>query len=241
MLSCNCIICSSHEYCSFQVRPQWAYGKDDAWEALVSKWLGHDPAFNALSTRNKAYRGHGGTHCAGAHNHDRHKAKLVYIYAWTNLHLFPLIFLPDMHNTSLVMQEATTGRPHTPLQTWEDMKKKKKKTDPSKPQEYCGNAKDALDRYIAVAQDLAPEVDDPLAHDTDPRAQVLAGHGLEHGRFILLNAVTPRTPETSLTRVKATLTADDPPVMPRRQPSQPRPDVSISQFHPLSDILFLSA
>ena len=64
----------------FQFKPSWAYGKDDAWRALVSRWAGEDPAFKALSERNKLNRGSGGTHRAGARNHDRFKAKLVYIY-----------------------------------------------------------------------------------------------------------------------------------------------------------------
>ena len=216
--------------------PQWAYGKEDAWSALASRWLGDDPEFKALSERNKANRGSGGTHCAGARNHDRFKAKLVYIYTWNNLHLFPLMFLLDTHNTSLAMQEADIGEPVSDMQAWERMKMKK--IDLSEPQpsfpEYYGTDEEDIDRYVESFKGLNPEVDRPLEHDTDERAMVLAGHGWEHGRLPCLSAVIPRTPELGLTRIKATLTADDPPVLPPRQPSRARPDVSFSQFYSLS-------
>ena len=84
----------------FQVAPKWADNKEDAWEALVTRWVGGDPEFDALSKRNRANRGKEGTHSAGNRNIDRFKKKLVYI--WNNLHLFPvmflLVFLLDTHN-----------------------------------------------------------------------------------------------------------------------------------------------
>lgn len=60
--------------------PDWAYGKEEAWEALTARWRGEDAEFNALSARNKANRGSGGTHRAGNMDHGRFKEKLVYIY-----------------------------------------------------------------------------------------------------------------------------------------------------------------
>ena len=130
------------------------------------------------------------------------------------------------------MQEADIG-PVSDMQAWERMKMKK--PDLSEPQPslptYYNNADENISNYVESFRGLNPEVDDPLEHDTDERALVLAGHGWEHGRLTCLTAVTPRTPELGLVRVKATLTADDPPVMPPRQPSRARPDVSFPHFH----------
>jgi hypothetical protein len=64
----------------FQVRPDWAYGKEEAWRALTARWRGEDEEWNALSERNKANRGSGGTHRAGNLGSERYKAKLVYTY-----------------------------------------------------------------------------------------------------------------------------------------------------------------
>jgi len=147
------------------------------------------------------------------------------------------MFLLDTHDTSLALQEADLGEPLTDMQTWERMKMKKpnfSEPQPSQP-DYFGTAKEGLKAYVESFKGINPEVDNPLRHDTDERAVVLAGNGWEHGRSLCLSAVMPRTPALSLTRVKATLTADDPPVLPRR-PSRARPDVSFSQFHSLSDI-----
>ena len=60
--------------------PDWADDKEDAYEALVMRWLGLDPDFNAVSKRNKKNRGSKGTHRAGSRNHDCFKEKMVYIY-----------------------------------------------------------------------------------------------------------------------------------------------------------------
>nr|XP_051211707.1 uncharacterized protein LOC127329212 [Lolium perenne] len=43
--------------------------KEDAFEALVARWVGEDADFNAKSARNKANRGTGGTHSAGSRRH----------------------------------------------------------------------------------------------------------------------------------------------------------------------------
>jgi hypothetical protein len=147
------------------------------------------------------------------------------------------MFLLDTHDTSLALQEADLGEPLTDMQTWERMKMKKpnfSEPQPSQP-DYFGTAKEGIKAYVETFQGINPFVDNPLRHDTDERAVVLAGNGCEHGRPLMLSAVLARTPELGLSRVKATLTADDPPVLPRR-PSRARPDVSFSQFHSLSDI-----
>ena len=109
------------------------------------------------------------------------------------------------------MQEADLG-PLTDMQVWERMKMKK--PDLSEPQPslptFYNNADQSIKAYKEVFTGLNPEVDDPLEHDTDHRALILAGHGWEHGRSLCLNAVTPHTPDLGLVRIKATLTADDP-------------------------------
>ena len=99
MLSCNC----SHLFFTwllvFQVRPDWAFGKEDAWRALTARWRGEDEEWNALSQRNKANRGSGGTHRAGNLDSQRYKAKLVCTYIY-----FPsCLFLLGTHNISLAM------------------------------------------------------------------------------------------------------------------------------------------
>lgn len=60
--------------------PQWCDNKEDAFEALVTKWLGEDAEFNAMSERNKANRGTGGTHSAGSRNTDHYRMHMVHIY-----------------------------------------------------------------------------------------------------------------------------------------------------------------
>ena len=114
-----------------------------------------------------------------------------------------------------------------------------KKPDLSQPQpqlpEYFGTAQEDGAKYLEAVVGFNPEVDDPRVVDPDERALVVSGRGLQHGRLRVLDKVTPRTPTLSLTRIKATLTADDPAPPPRRRPSQPGYNVSFSHFHPLSD------
>ena len=78
--------------------PDWAEHKEDAWEALVTRWVGGNPDFDAVSKRNNANRGDQGTHSGGNRNLDRYMEKLV--YTWNDLHLFPVMFLLDTHNIS---------------------------------------------------------------------------------------------------------------------------------------------
>lgn len=95
--------------------------KEDVWEALVTRWVGGNPEFDAVSRWNKANRGDQGTHSGGNRNLDRYKEKL----------------------------EADTGEPKTELETWQKMKQKKldlEKPQPSLP-EYYGRAKEDLDAY----------------------------------------------------------------------------------------------
>jgi hypothetical protein len=56
------------------------------------------------------------------------------------------------------------------------------------------------------------EVDDPLDEETDEGALMVAGHGQEHDRTRILSGVIK--PTRTLTRIKAILTADHPPVLP---------------------------
>ncbi|KAI4985327.1 hypothetical protein ZWY2020_017957 [Hordeum vulgare] len=61
----------------FWFRPDWAYGKEEAWTALIARWRGEDEEWNALSERNKANHGSGGTHRAGNLGSERYKAILA--------------------------------------------------------------------------------------------------------------------------------------------------------------------
>ena len=130
------------------------------------------------------------------------------------------------------MQAESSGESVSDMKAWEKIKLKK--PDLSKPQpslpEYYGEAKEKLDLYCSKFQGLNPEVDDPLAHETDMRALVLAGGGREHGRYFIADTVTPHMPDLSLTRVKSTLTADDPDVTRHRRPARARVDVSCLNF-----------
>ena len=103
------------------------------------------------------------------------------------------------------MQEADIG-PVSNMQAWERMKMKK--IDLSEPQpslpSYYNNAEENLNRYVETFRGFNPEVNDPLEHDTDERALVLAGHGWEHGRLPCLTAVIPHTPKLGFMHVKAT-------------------------------------
>jgi len=147
------------------------------------------------------------------------------------------MFLLDTHNISLAMQEAHLGRPVSSYEAWDSMRQKK--PDLSQPQpspaEYYGTAEKDGANYISAFSGFNPEVEDPRSADTDERALVVSGHGRQHGRLRVLDRVTPRTPALSLTRINATLTADDPAIPPPRRPSRPSYDVSFSHSHPLSD------
>lgn len=143
------------------------------------------------------------------------------------------MFLVDTHDISLAMQEADTQEPVSDLLAWKKMKEKKPNLDEPQPSlpEYFGTAADDIDLYCSTFRGMHPEVDDPIREETDERALVMASHGREHGRYRILNAVVK--PTMSLTRVRATHTADLPPIAPSRQPRRSA-YVSLSHFHPLS-------
>ena len=162
--------------------------------------------------------------------------KSWYVFSMEEVYLFPAVFLLDFlldtHDTSLEMQEADLGEPLTDMQVWEKMKMKK--VDLTEPQpsfpKFFGNAKEHIASYVQTFQGINPEVENPLREETDPRAVVMAGHGWEHGRPVCLSSILPHTPELGLTRVKATLTADDPPIQPSRRSSRARLNVSFLNF-----------
>ncbi|XP_071675773.1 uncharacterized protein [Lolium perenne] len=95
---------------------------------------------------------------------------------------------------------------------------KLKQPDLSQPQpslpEYYGFAEEELDKYCSVFKGLHPEVDDPIEQETDLTAIMVAGSGSEHGRTKLLSGVIK--PQRTLTQIRSTLTAGDPPVAPPR-------------------------
>lgn len=139
------------------------------------------------------------------------------------------------------MQLTHLGRDVSYYEVWEIMKMKAPDLTQPQPQlpEFYGSAEEDGARYLSTFQGLNPEVDDPRSEETDPRALVVASGGFKHGRLKVLDKVTPRTSDLTLTRVKATLTADDPPIPPRRRSSHT--DVSSTPFHHLSDIRSLLA
>ena len=71
--------------------PQWCDQKQAAFEALAMRWLGEDDDFNAVSERNRANRGHEGTHSAGSRSTERYRMHMVHIYmeqpAFISLHV----------------------------------------------------------------------------------------------------------------------------------------------------------
>jgi hypothetical protein len=73
----------------FQVCPLWADEKVETWKELALRWMGKNEAFNDVSSRNKANYGIEGTHNAGNRNHDRFKAKMVFIYPQATCIYFP--------------------------------------------------------------------------------------------------------------------------------------------------------
>ena len=79
-----------------------------------------------------------------------------YIYTWSYLHLFPIMFLLDTHNISFPMQEAVSGEQHTDMLTWKKIKQKKldlNEPQPSLPK-YYGTAEKDLDAYCKTFTEL---------------------------------------------------------------------------------------
>nr|XP_051197414.1 uncharacterized protein LOC127310817 [Lolium perenne] len=104
-----------------KVMPLWCENKEDAFEALVARWVSEDADFNAKSARNKANRGTGGTHSAGSRITERYRKH----------------------------KEAELGEPLTEVGGWQKMKLKQ--PDLSQPQpslpEYFGYAEEELANY----------------------------------------------------------------------------------------------
>ena len=63
-----------------QVIPDWADQKKAAFKQLIKNWRGENPEFKAVSDRNKANRGHKGTHSAGSRSTGRYRQRMVHIY-----------------------------------------------------------------------------------------------------------------------------------------------------------------
>ncbi|KAK1663394.1 hypothetical protein QYE76_051553 [Lolium multiflorum] len=62
------------------VVPHWAdNNKRAAFMELVRNWVGENPDFKAVSDRNKANRGHEGTHSAGSSSTDRYRERLAHL------------------------------------------------------------------------------------------------------------------------------------------------------------------
>jgi hypothetical protein len=147
------------------------------------------------------------------------------------------MYLLDNRYISLAMQFRETGVMPTDMQVCLAMRLAP--LDLSEPQPalplYYDNTAEDFSSYSGTLQGFHPEVDDPTVVEVDETFVIVSGRGRQHGRYHILNAVIQ--PTTTLTRVKATLTADCPsipPPPPRRTTT--RVDVSSSHFHHLSGI-----
>ena len=205
---------------------------------MATKWVGSDPDFVAVSQRNKANRGSEGTHSAGSLNFFRFKERLVCIYMERHAFIFPSSFYL-VHITFLfAMQDSISGRVSTGLQPWRKMKQKQQDQSLPRPHNkpgYYGTAEEDLTRYSATLKGLRPEVEDAESQEVNQRAMVLSGHGRPPGRNRILHNVVE--PTMSFTQAKATLPESSSIVPPRRQPRRSTStDVSLSHFHPLTDI-----
>jgi hypothetical protein len=218
--------------------PNWASGKEDAWRALTARWHGEDPEWNTLSARNKGNRGSGGTHRAGNLSTERYRGKLVCIYMkQPPINFHSRMFMIDTHNISFAMQERHLGRPVSPYASWEDMRMVAPDFSQPQPQlpVFYGTAGRDGPEYLKVMAEMNPHLEDVRgAMEVDERAAIVAGGGFQHGRARVLDKVIPRTPELTLTQVRATLTPDDPVPPPRHRPAATGHDVSFTHFHPLS-------
>ena len=116
-------------------------------------------------------------------------------------------------------------------------KMRMKKPDLTQPQpnwpQYFGNAKEGIDDYCDMVKARHPEVEDPLAVETDEESLLLSSRGLGHGRLNFMNAAVKHSLSTTYTRVKAVNTSDTP-IPPRRRHRRPTYDVSVPRFRPLS-------
>jgi hypothetical protein len=241
MLSRICIISSTvTSVLIFQVMPDWAVGKEEAWRALTARWRGEDEEWNAVSARNSRNRGSGGTHRGGNLSSERYRAKLVRIYIkQPPINFHSRMFMLDTDNISFAMQEHQLERPVGPYFAWEDMRTITA-PDLSQPQpeprRLYGRAGVDGPEYLKVMGEINPEVDDPRnAMEIDERAAIIAGGGREHGRTRVLDKVIPHAPELTLTRVRATLAPEDPRPPPRRRPTAaPGHDVSFTHLFPPS-------
>jgi hypothetical protein len=147
------------------------------------------------------------------------------------------MYLLDNRYISFAMQFRETGVMPTDMQVWLAMRVAPpdlREPQPALPLFY-GNTAEDFSSYSSTLQGFHPEVEDPAAVEVDETPVIVSGRGRQHGRYRILNAVIQ--PTTTLTRVKATLTADYPsvpPPPPRRTTT--RVDVSSSHFHHLSNI-----
>jgi len=136
------------------------------------------------------------------------------------------------------MQDSSSGSVSTSLQSWRKMKQKKQDESGPRPlnkPEYYGTAEQDLTSYSVTLKALRPEVEDAESEEVDHRAMVLSGHGRPHGRNRILHNVVE--PAMSFTQAKATLPEGSSIVPPRQQPRRSTStDVSLSHFHPLTDI-----
>ncbi|XP_048538000.1 uncharacterized protein LOC125516698 [Triticum urartu] len=158
------------------VCPNWCYGKDESWAALVDLWCDEAGAWAAMRTQNKANRGTEGVHAQGNRNHYLHKA----------------------------VNEEKLKRPLSHMQAWE-IAHTRKDPKPGEPKYYGKKTEGRKKAYSEAYLELHPDTPDPIAAPLDEMAVVRMGPK-EHGRDAILDAViTPSISYTQLRRIDPSL------------------------------------
>jgi hypothetical protein len=80
----------------FQVMPEWCNNKDEAFEALATRWINVDEEFTAVSERNRENHGSEGTHSARSRNSDCYRENLVHINGTTCIYFPSCSFFIDI-------------------------------------------------------------------------------------------------------------------------------------------------
>ncbi|XP_048548988.1 uncharacterized protein LOC125528581 [Triticum urartu] len=158
------------------VCPNWCYGKDESWAALVDLWCDEAGAWAAMRIKNKANRGKEGVHAQGNRNHHLHKA----------------------------VNEEKLKRPLSHMQAWE-IAHTRKDSKPGEPKYYSKKTAGRKKAYSEGHLKLHPDKLDPIAADLYDRVVVGMGPK-EHGWAAVLDAViTPTISYTQLRRIDPSL------------------------------------
>ncbi|XP_073367277.1 uncharacterized protein [Aegilops tauschii subsp. strangulata] len=155
-----------HEYLA--VCPNWCYGKDESWAALVDLWCDEDGAWAATSIKNKANRGREGVHAQGNRNHFLHKT----------------------------LEEEKLKQPLSHMEAWE-IAHTRRKPKPGEAK-YYGKTAEYKKAYSEGYLSLHPGSPDPIAADLDERVVVGMGPKKHGRQPILDAVITPSISYTQL-------------------------------------------